>query len=332
MCIRTQWFLIAMASLGILAAGGSHANAQWVPPYNPWGGWGWGGSGFMTGYANVIDAASNVRLKEKEAMMMQEDVNRSRLDTRKQQIDQALYERAVLPTREDERERVQKENLRRTLNDPPLDEIYSAQALNNLAAHIRRLQAGGSMGPDVPLDPEVVRRISVSSGPRGDVGILRDGKLRWPVAIQAHKEPLDSMVQQALKNVASGQQDDVLLANINKEVTKLGDKIDNMPQLTDDINTFTQVRRFFLDLRKSIQVLSQPNAADYFTKFVPQGDSVQQLLDHMNKYGLSFAPAQRGSEGAYVALHRAMVMSATGAQAGGLKVRLGDQAKPAPGN
>jgi hypothetical protein len=71
---------------------------------------------------------------------------------------------------------------------------------------------------------------------------------------------------------------------------------------------YTEAKRYITNLRDGLKALREPNAADFANgKFKLKGNTVRDLVEYMAKNGLQIAPAVGGEEGAYVALHRALV-------------------------
>src|SRR5262245_32297913 len=123
-------------------------------------------SGYLGGAADVIGAQGQYMVQAQQANVIKQQSKSAKLDNQRKAFDQWLYERDRTPTAEDERVRSQMEQLRRTLNDPPVTEIWSAKTLNEILADVQKRQAGGTgiRGPDVPLDPDIVSHINVSTG------------------------------------------------------------------------------------------------------------------------------------------------------------------------
>src|SRR5262249_2875971 len=158
-------------------------------PYGGFYGYGYGESpigGYMRGYADVISSVSQGMIDEQQSRLVSEQVKQAKIDTRKKQFDEWLYERDKRPTVEDDRERARIESIRRARNDPPVSEIWSGQALNELLVAIQQQQAQKVQGPPIPVDPNTVNHINVTSGAStGNIGLLRDGgNLQWPVVLQ----------------------------------------------------------------------------------------------------------------------------------------------------
>src|SRR5438270_7028523 len=123
-------------------------------------------------------------VSQQKAYLMREQLHQNRIVTRRKNVQAYLYERAVLPTLEDERERSRLENLRRSRNDPPPTEIWSGKALNDLLVGIQKMQAQKVQGPDVPLEEDILKHINVAGGQTSaSLGLFRDGgKIQWPMA------------------------------------------------------------------------------------------------------------------------------------------------------
>jgi hypothetical protein len=54
-------------------------------------------------------------------------------------------------------------------------------------------------------------------------------------------------------------------------------------------------------------MLQDPNVANYFGKWAPSGRTVAELVQHLSKNGLEFAPASPGDEAAYQALYQSFL-------------------------
>src|SRR5438876_9623861 len=120
-------------------------------------------TGNLYGSAKMVDAQGNLMLQTQQAKLMQEQVKQSKLDTKKRAIEEWKYERDTLPNTEDERRRMQAQELRRSRNDPPATEIFSAYSLNVLLKDLQRMQAmGADYTSPALLDTEVMRHINLA--------------------------------------------------------------------------------------------------------------------------------------------------------------------------
>src|SRR5581483_10115163 len=100
--------------------------------------------------------------------------------------DEADYERAMMPTPEEVRIQEMNASLAHSRTNPPLTDIWSGQALNDLLMFSQTVHRHGLQGPYVPLTPNMLQKINVTTGTtRGSTGGLNDGKkLKWPSELQ----------------------------------------------------------------------------------------------------------------------------------------------------
>ena len=78
---------------------------------------------------------------------------------------------AQTPTLEEEREKTRLENVMRSRNNPPVTEIWSAKALNDVLSELQKQAGKGvlttSRGPKELLGPETLNLVNVTSASRG---------------------------------------------------------------------------------------------------------------------------------------------------------------------
>jgi hypothetical protein len=285
-------------------------------------------SGYLKGSADVIKAQGQNLKDTQQAYLMAEDVKRAKLAYRRANYEEWLWERANLPTLEDERIRTAKENLRRAQNDPPLPEIWSGQSLNTLLNNAQTMVASNKgQLPNVALDEDVISKINLNSGKGGvNFGLLKnEGKLSWPLAIRnlepageakEVREQLQALTEASVKKAKEGPVD----PGTYREMEACADKLEKMlrKNISDmPFSEYTESKRYLTNLRDGLKALREPNAADFANgKFKLKGNTVKDLVEYMAKNGLQFAPAVGGEEGAYVALQRALVAFSQGAGAG----------------
>jgi hypothetical protein len=281
--------------------------------------------GYLRGNADVINATGQYLINYEKAKLTKEAVRQARIDTRRKVFDEYLYERANTPTLEDERERAIDLERRRAVNDPPVTEIWSAKALNDLLFDVQKLQAKGISGPQLRLDEDTLKRINVSAGRTpGNVGLLKnEGKLSWPLALRTMRpqkevddlrQDISSLLPDAINQAVNGKVSPNVLETLTKDVDRLQQLLtDNVRDLPP--GQYMEAKRFLNNLEDGLQVLQQPNAGLYFTqRYMAKGRTVQDLVNYMSKEGLTFAPAVGGDEAAYVALHRALAAYDVGAR------------------
>ncbi len=286
------------------------------PAYPPTPGDPYGG--YVSGAADALRNSDNYLINVQRARLIREQVRQARIDTQRRAFDEYLYERKNAPTWEDERERFLALSLRRSLNDPPLTEIWSGKALNDLLAEVQKQSHKGVSGPQFVIEDDVLRRINVSAGKSpGNIGLLKnDGKLSWPVALRLLKprdraddlrRQIGSLLPEAINQAVNGKVDPMSLKELVRATNELQDmltrNVTNLPP-----GPYMDAKRFMTSLDDGVKLLQQPDAGLYFTqKYSAKGHSVPELVDYMTRTGLLFAPAVAGDEAAYVALHRALV-------------------------
>ncbi|HLJ95510.1 MAG TPA: hypothetical protein VKU02_20200 [Gemmataceae bacterium] len=301
----------ARASFRSMPSGDSYYPAAPYPYYpgyyyDPYG-------GYLSGAADVINAQGRFLVNTQQAYLSREQVRQARIESRRRSFDEYLYERERRPTLEDERERARLENVRRSRNDPPITEIWSGKALNDLLLAIQQQQAKGSRGPTVPLEEDVLKNINVTTGANsGSLGLLRDnGRLHWPLELtrsdyDGERRRLDELAAQAYKQALDGAVD----ARILREMSSLVDNLQMRLRRSvadSSPSDYIKAKRYLNDLDGVIKVLEDPNVSKFANrKLAAKGGTVSDLVTEMSGQGLKFAPAVPGDEGAYVALHRAL--------------------------
>jgi hypothetical protein len=285
-----------------------------VFPTNPYVNYNGPVGGSLSGAADVINAQGQFMNSTQQAYLQREQVRQARIDSRRKAFDQNLYERANAPTPEDERERARIENLRRSRNNPPVTEIWSGKALNDLLLAIQQQIARKIEGPHVPLEESVVRRINVSgSRTGGSLGLLLpDGRLNWPFVLrapefQADRDKLDQLASTAFKQAGSNSVDFGTIQGMTNAVNSLTNQlrrnVDSIPP-----NDYISAQRFMRELNQTITALQDPNVSNFVNQtWAARGNSVGELSREMIRQGLRFAPATTGDQSAYVALHTGMV-------------------------
>lgn len=289
---------------------------------NPYGGSGYGESsigGYMRGIADIANAQGRVVINIEQARLLHEQVRRERLENRRRVFDQYLYFRDHTPSPEDDRQKAQAEFLKRSLNDPPVGDIVSAQSLNTLLADIQKKSTKDTQAPNIPLDESVLRHVNVKPPTgAGNPGLLKnEGKLSWPSVLrgpqyQKEKESLDELAPTAYEQTISGGVRPTTLKDMTNAVQQLQQKLaDNIKELTP--TQYGEARRFLGNFEDALSLLRQPNAGEYFK--AAKGKTIGDLVRYMTQNGLVFAPAVPGGENAYVALQRALAVYDSAASA-----------------
>jgi serine/threonine protein kinase len=192
----------------------------------------------------------------------------------------------------------------------PLSSIVSGASLNDLLRDVQKAPPAPGRPPDFPFDEVVMRKINLSRL-GGSARLLRAGGLKWPVALQgddyhADRLALERLFREAVRGVgrvapetlrdaraAYGRMEARLKANIN----------DLTPA------QYIEARRFLNQINEALTALGRSDAGKFFNgDYDPKGMTLGELVRHMTKNGLLFAPALEGDEVAYLALHHAFVL------------------------
>jgi hypothetical protein len=270
----------------------------------------------LDGAAAVINSQGDFLVNQQQARLLREQARQAQLETRRRAFDLKMYERANRPTAQDERERRQRLQLRRCLTNPPVTEIWSASTLNVLLADLQQLCDRAVQGGEVPLDARVLRHINVTSHRSGaHAGALKGGRPRWPLLLghdlfRAGREKVDELAGRLVRQAADGEVNAVVLQKVSAAVDELQRRLKGVARarrIRYSPNQYIEARRFLEQLEESLKVLEQPDAGRHFTgEYAARGKNVAELVAHMTKRGLRFAPAVRGDEAAYLTLHQAL--------------------------
>jgi hypothetical protein len=270
--------------------------------------------GFMTGVANVINAMGEVPNQVQQKYLLAEERKRSKMDTRRKAFDQYLYERKHRPSNEDDRERRRLQKVRRAMNNPPQTEIWSGYALNTLLTAIQKKQDQGIPSRTIALSDDILNKINVTTGANeGSIGVLRDGgKPKWPYQLtskvfKSEVSKINELGPKAYKEAQTGMVDGDLIREMVDTRDRLEKKLkNNIERMTP--GDYITSKRYLNDLEKAVNMFGSPNIANFVSKkWSAQGNTVAELVKGMTSKGLKFAPATRGDEAAYTALHSALV-------------------------
>lgn len=278
-------------------------------------------SGYLKGTADVINAQGKYLVNTQQAYLMKEQVRAAQVENRRRVFDEWLYERANTPSLNDERERIIREEVRRSRNDPPLPEIWSAKALNDLLADAQKLQGRKVQGPNVAIDEEILKKINLTKGDGSNFGLLKnDGKLNFPLALRGMdgtrelRDELQVAVTKAYNEAKEGKNVD---PSTIQKIDDYSTKLQNL--LVKNVGTvpfaqYSEAKTYMKQLDDAVKVLKKGDAAEFINgNFTPKAGNVGELIDFMSRKGLQFAPATGNEQAAYLALHKALVAYDVGA-------------------
>ena len=271
-------------------------------------------SGYLRGSADVINAQSRFQISKQQAAIIQQQVEQSKIETRRKLFEEWKYYRDNTPTWQDDRERTLASELRRSQTNPPMPEVWSGKALNDLLEHAAKMQLRNG-GPQVSqaLDDDTLKHVNVvAAGKNGNIGILKnEGQLNWPQvlkdsAFDMERKQIDQLTPDAVRQAQFGKVDSATLEDLSAASKRLSNLVsakvfDLAP------SKFIEASRYMKQLDDAIKTLGQPEVTNYFTsKFSAQGKNVAELVKFMAGKGLRFAPAVAGDESYYSALHHAL--------------------------
>jgi hypothetical protein len=275
--------------------------------------------GYVRGVADVVSAIGRQMVDEQRARLMRQQVKQEQLETWKKGFDYWLYYRDRMPTAEDDRERAVALLVRRSLNDPPVGEIYSGQSLNTLLDDLKKKLTKESdfRGPPIPVDEDVLGHLNITpTQDSGNPGMLKnEGKFQWPVALRGpqfkeERETLTNLSPAAYEQAIRNRVDPGTLDAMTAAIKHLQDQLTgNIKDLTP--RDYAEARRFLSNFDDALTLLRKPNSGDYFSNKAVKGKTIGELVQHMLNKGLRFAPALPGDEPAYTAVHRGLVVYAS---------------------
>jgi hypothetical protein len=294
-------------------------------PYGGYGGDGGGGypgsyggyyeselGGYLRGTADLVTAQGKWLKDQQQAAIIKEQSKQEQLKTRRMMFDQYLYIREKTPTFEQERQRFWEQDLSRSLNNTPIGEVRTGQALNNILTDLAPMVKKNGKGPNIPLDQDVLNHLNLTPAGAGNPGLLKnEGRLTWPLALRDEeykneRELLNNLAPEAIRQAINGKVDAGTLREMGSALDRLHEKLaTNIRELTP--NQYIEARRFLGFFDDAYRTLQRPDAGDYFgKKYTAKGGTVADLVKFMLDRGLTFAPAVTGDEPAYLAVHHAL--------------------------
>jgi hypothetical protein len=270
----------------------------------------------LTGAAEVIRAQGQIMVNQQEAYKLREQVRSARIDNRRKELEQFLWEREKMPTPQDEHERQVEENTRRAKFGPDPTEIWSGYAMNILLSDLRRSPPAREDAGAPPLGDDVLGKINVTTG-KGNVGVLKGGKVGFPLLLkrpdfEKERERLNYLADKAVQQAGQGDIKAEVIEEMARTVGLLKDKLAGMAREAGDAATWTpatysESKNFLALFDDAVQALQQQGVADHLSgKYTLKGKNVAEVVRFMNEKGLLFAPATEGSQAAYNAMYYAL--------------------------
>jgi hypothetical protein len=316
--------LLTTLALALLAGSTPQALAQGTITNNPYTNFGSNTGGYpyypsynipeLYGAAEVIRAQGQIMTSQQQAFLEREKVRAARIDNRRKELEQFLWEREHMPTPEDDRQRFQEEQARRARFGSDLTEIWSAKALNTLLADARKITST-SDAAGTALGEDVLAKINVTSG-KGNVGIIKSGRITWPLllkrpAFDKERERLNYLADRAVQQGGAGQIKPETVEEMSQIVDQLQQKLRGLARDAGDNATWTQTMyieasNFLNQFDDVVRGLQQPDAANFLSNKYRLKGNIADIVKFMTDNGLQFAPATEGSQSAYNALYEAL--------------------------
>jgi hypothetical protein len=273
-------------------------------------------SGFLTGAADVMRAQGQFEINRQQANLLREQVRAARMDNRRRAFDQMRYEQENTPTPSEVQERERLERLAQARNSPRPAQIWSGAVLNVILDDIRRFRNQmGLRGAVIPLDPAILQHINVTTGNSTGSSTMFNsgGQLQWPVELKgerfdAERKGIDKLFHQATQEATSpGGVSDRTMSDLGAAVNKLHDSVDGaVDAMTPSENI--RAKRFANQLSRSMRMLRDPSVANLINgRWAPRGETVGELIDHLDQHGLKFGPATDADQPFYTTLHGLLV-------------------------
>jgi hypothetical protein len=295
---------------------GGGYGSPYVPYADPYG-------GTLHGVADLTNATGRYLNQVQEARSKKSQADIAQLDVNRRIWEEAEWERKHTPRSEDVRLFEQKEALSRALMNPPDNEIWTGKSLNDIYMNVKDRQgalltSGGRL-PTVKVDPELLKKINLTTGAGGNVGLLKndlDRDLNWPLTLRddvfkKEREELTEKMKYAVSQIKN-EKGKVVGAATLSDIKAALDAL-HLKLATKSVRDLTpsesiEAKRFLYQLDAAYKALQDPNVANYFSEdWKLKGDTVAQVVDMLTQKGIRFAPGTQGTEDAYRAMHSALV-------------------------
>ena len=265
---------------------------------------------FYRGVADLTLSYGKYFQDYQRARLLNQEVERSKIVTRRQLIDEWRYMQSLIPTSEDVRRLDWERDLARARKQAPIGDVLSGKSLNVLLTQLKQPHGKGNRGPAIPLDEETLKLINVAPAQGRNIGFVKSGKVNnWPSGLEGEKfakarEKITVTLKDAVDRARINGRVDAPLMNeliaAQKELDELLDKTGS--DLT--MSQFMEAKRYLGYLAEGIRTLGQTDVQNYFNrKYEARGKTVPDLVDYMIKEGLVFVNAFPGEEGPYRTLY-----------------------------
>ena len=260
----------------------------------------------------MIQAQGQYLKDEQEAAVLKTQADQERVKVRRSKFDLDQYISERTPTTEDNREQAMRTKLRRSLNNPPVTEIHSAEALNSVLDYMKVLPDGVLARSRARLDADALAHINVAGGKGSSLAIFKNGgRLEWTsvlkdAAFEKERDRLEDLASETFRAAERGRSID---RGSIKAMTKGVDELEAAlkRQATDFApSEYIEAKRYLRALDTGLNTLAKGDVSEA-SKEARRCRTVGELVKHMATSGLRFDAALPGDEDAYVALHTTLV-------------------------
>ena len=265
--------------------------------------------------ADTIRAQGEFLMDIQRVNLMQQQVKREKLVTRRLELEHWAWERKFIPRAYEEQKELSHDmEIRRVVKDARPAEIYSGAALNTIVKELLQMSDRLSQGDSVPVEQEWLAHVHINSG-NGNSGLLKADKVSWPLLVLGRPDLADDRheIEHLLNDaktavVARGETPATELIALRRKVDSLEGRLKSEVRQggAEDWRPgqYVAALRSLNELKDSLAILERPDAATYLNPL--KGRTVAELVQFMKSNGLSFAPATWGDERFYSALYYAM--------------------------
>jgi len=276
----------------VLSTSGGYGGSGSFAAYSsdPYGAGGGGGytnpyNGYLSGAASVTSANGQYQIQIQSARLMREQSRQAAIETRRKLYDEAMYEQMHRPDPEKIRQHDQEVALDRARHTPPLTEVWSGTALNDLYNHLSSQYGQLNKGPKVPLDEDMLKGINLTPrDTRANPGLLKDeGKLQWPLSLMSNEftEPrraLERLLADAVQQVKFNNP--VPAGSLRDMHVQLGQLNDTLRDRVNDLSPtqFIEAQRYLHQVGDAVKALEDPKVGNYVNRnWTAKGKNVAEL-------------------------------------------------------
>ncbi len=268
--------------------------------------------GALSGAADVVSAQGQYLIQQQQSRMLQTQADSSRIGYRQQLLQEQAYEKSLVPTVQQVKDKQAWEALQTARNNPSPPEIWSGASLNSLLVALQGAEVQGLKADPVPVSTNILVRMNFTSGTQSGAGagMLKDfNNLQWPFALQlppfqAGQTKISQLAKAAVDEIKNdGRVTAVTFTALNTAVYTLSDAANANQTLS--ASDWIESTSFLSSLLSSVQSLRNPDVAQYFSSpLTPQPGTISDMVQQMTAKGLRFAPAAQGDQAAYTAMQQ----------------------------